>query len=152
MRSANYEVRKLFLPDAPHLAALPLAERVSFLLSFLNIPPFPPSKQHNTHLLFLSSCNQLHFNNLSHSIFVLKNSTARICKKLTPEALATVPVSSLHHILPDISYKVSRFGLAVRHWAGKQKDLGSIPPRLSFLFKKVVVCGHCLVTLSITSY
>ena len=24
--------------------------------------------------------------------------------------------------------------------------------RLSFLFKKVVVCGHCLVTLSITSY
>ena len=26
------------------------------------------------------------------------------------------------------------------------------PLRLSFLFKKVVVCGHCLVTLSITSY
>ena len=36
--------------------------------------------------------------------------------------------------------------------AGKPKDLGSIPLRLSFLFKKVVVCGHCLVTLSITSY
>ena len=36
--------------------------------------------------------------------------------------------------------------------AGKRKDLGSIPLRLSFLFKKVVVCGHCLVTLSITSY
>ena len=32
---------------------------------------------------------------------------------------------------------VSRFGLAVR---------------LSFLFERVVVCGHCLVTLSITSY
>ena len=32
------------------------------------------------------------------------------------------------------------------------KDLGSIPLRLSFLFKKVVVCGHCLVTWSITSY
>ena len=28
----------------------------------------------------------------------------------------------------------------------KQKDLGSIPLRLSFLFKKVVDCGHCLVT------
>ena len=26
------------------------------------------------------------------------------------------------------------------------------PLRLSFRFKKVVVCGHCLVTLSITSY
>ena len=36
--------------------------------------------------------------------------------------------------------------------AGKRKDLGSIPLRLSCLLKKVVVCGHCLVTLSITSY
>ena len=44
----------------------------------------------------------------------------------------------------------SRFGLAVRRWAGKRKDLGSIPLRLSFLFKKVVVCGHYLVTLSLT--
>ena len=50
---------------------------------------------------------------------------------------------------------VSRFGLAVRlvsGLAGKRKDLGSIPLRLSFLLKKVVVCGHRLVTLSITSY
>ena len=47
---------------------------------------------------------------------------------------------------------VSWFGLAVRRQAGKRKDLGSIPLRLSFLFKKVVVCGHCLVALSITSY
>ena len=47
---------------------------------------------------------------------------------------------------------VNRFGLAVRCYAGKRKDLGSIPLRLSFLFKKVVVCGHCLVTLSTTSY
>ena len=30
----------------------------------------------------------------------------------------------------------------------KRKDLGSIPLRLSFLFKKVVVCEHCLVILS----
>ena len=46
---------------------------------------------------------------------------------------------------------MSRFGLAVRLGkAGKQKDLGSIPLRLSFLFEKVVVCGHCLVTLSLT--
>ena len=35
---------------------------------------------------------------------------------------------------------VSRFGLAVRRSVGKRKDLGSIPLRLSFLFKKVVVC------------
>ena len=33
--------------------------------------------------------------------------------------------------------------------AGKRKDLGSIPLRLSFLFKKVVVCGHCLVICSL---
>ena len=38
-----------------------------------------------------------------------------------------------------------RFGLA-----GKQKDFGSIPLRLSFLFKRVVVYGHCLLTLSLT--
>ena len=38
---------------------------------------------------------------------------------------------------------VSQSGLAVRQ---KQKGLGSIPLRLSFLFKKAVVCGHCLVT------
>ena len=36
--------------------------------------------------------------------------------------------------------------------AGKWKDLGLILLRLSFLFRKVVVCGHRLVTLSITSY
>ena len=47
---------------------------------------------------------------------------------------------------------VSRFGLAVRRLAGTRKDFGLIPLRLSLLFKKVVVCGHCLVTLSITSY
>ena len=34
--------------------------------------------------------------------------------------------------------------------SGKQKGLGSTPLRLSFLFRKVVVCGHCLVTLSLT--
>ena len=51
------------------------------------------------------------------------------------------------HSLYDM---VSRFGLAVR--LVKRKDLGSIPLRFSFLFKKVVVCGHCLVTLSFTSY
>ena len=39
---------------------------------------------------------------------------------------------------------VSRFGLAVRRKAGKRKDLGSILLRLSFFFKKVVVCGHAL--------
>ena len=33
--------------------------------------------------------------------------------------------------------------------SGKQKDLGSIPLRLSFLFKRIVVCGHCLVTVSL---
>ena len=63
---------------------------------------------------------------------------------------------------------MSRFGLVVRHEAGKQKGLGehfwpsrkagkqpkgvgSIPRlRLSFLFKKGVFCRHCLVTLALT--
>ena len=34
--------------------------------------------------------------------------------------------------------------------AGKQRDVGSNPFRLSFLFKGVVVCGHCLLTSSLT--
>ena len=46
---------------------------------------------------------------------------------------------------------MSRFGLAVRRYAGKQRDLGSNLLRLSFLFK-IVVCGRCLVTLSLTIY
>ena len=49
-------------------------------------------------------------------------------------------------------HSVSRFGLAVRRQVGKRKDLGSIPLRLSFLFEKVVICGHFPVTLSVTSY
>ena len=43
---------------------------------------------------------------------------------------------------------VSRFGLALRREAGKQRDPGSNPLRLSFS-SKVVVCGHGLVTLSL---
>ena len=46
-------------------------------------------------------------------------------------------------------WDLSRFGPAVRHKASKQKDLGSIPLRLSFLFR-AVVCGHYLVALFIT--
>ena len=45
---------------------------------------------------------------------------------------------------------VSRFGLAVRRQDGKQKGLGSSPLQLFLLFKKIVVCGHCHVTLSLT--
>ena len=45
---------------------------------------------------------------------------------------------------------MSWFGLAVRRLAGKQEGSGSIPLRLSLPFKKVVVGGHCLVTLSLT--
>ena len=41
---------------------------------------------------------------------------------------------------------VSRCGLAVRREAGKQKDLGSIRFRSPFS-SKIVVCGHCLLTL-----
>ena len=41
-------------------------------------------------------------------------------------------------------------GKAFRLVSGRTS--GSIPLWLSFLSKKVVVCGHCLVTLSTTSY
>ena len=41
---------------------------------------------------------------------------------------------------------VSRCGLAVRRYAGKQKDLDSIPVGSPFSSKNVVY-GHCLVTL-----
>ena len=45
------------------------------------------------------------------------------------------------------SFCILLAGLA-EHKAGKQEDFGLIPLRLFSLFKKVVVCGHCLVTLS----
>ena len=55
---------------------------------------------------------------------------------------------SHHHNNPGhLSYRfVSRCGLAVRRLAGKQKDLGSIRFRSPFS-SKIVVYGHCLVTL-----
>ena len=49
----------------------------------------------------------------------------------------------------DIIETASGSGRAVRVWADKQKDFGSNPLRLSLL-SKVVVRGHCLVTLSLT--
>ena len=39
-----------------------------------------------------------------------------------------------------------------RIWTFVQRSAMHWPRPLSFLFEKVVVCGHCLVTLSITSY
>ena len=45
---------------------------------------------------------------------------------------------------------MSRFGLAVRRYVGKQKGHGSIPLRFYFLVKKFVVCGQRPVTLSFT--
>ena len=46
-------------------------------------------------------------------------------------------------------HTVSQLGLVVRCQAGKQ-GLSLILLWLSFLFKKVLVCGHCLVTSSLT--
>ena len=37
--------------------------------------------------------------------------------------------------LTTTAHWVSRFGPVVRRWAGKQRDLGPNPLRLSFLFK-----------------
>ena len=62
---------------------------------------------------------------------------------LTPSLLVEVPERCIFkHICLPYQY-ASRFGLAIRREAGKQRDLGSNPLRLSFLFKG---CG--LWTLS----
>ncbi len=55
-------------------------------------------------------------------------------------------------VKPKVSFPfhgpVSRCGLAVRRLAGKQKDLGSIRFGSPFSsLQKIVVYGHCLVTL-----
>ena len=49
----------------------------------------------------------------------------------------------------DYKYVFISFGQGEPVWpeVGKRKDLGSIPLRLSFLFRKVVVCGHRLATV-----
>ena len=52
-------------------------------------------------------------------------------------------------VIPCSSTEVSRCGLAVRRLAGQQKDLGSIRFGSPFSsLQKIVVYGHCLVTLS----
>ena len=68
-------------------------------------------------------------------------------------ACACVPVLSSVPEMEGIYYMPlgNRGGASEPVWrSGKQKALGSIPLRLSFLIKKVMVCGHCLVTLSLT--
>ena len=45
---------------------------------------------------------------------------------------------------------VSRLGLVVRRSAGKRKDVGSIPRFGSPFSAKIVIYGHCLVTLPCT--
>ncbi len=44
------------------------------------------------------------------------------------------------------------FGLTVRRWAGSsmQKDFSSIPVQTSCVLIFFVVCGYCLMTLSLT--
>ena len=56
-----------------------------------------------------------------------------------------------HEALLHHAQKKADFGLAVLRQAGKQKDLGSIPLRLSSLFKRVVVYGHCLCDFALRS-
>ena len=74
---------------------------------------------------------------------VLSCSTPLSRSTIFTEALPIKPDdSSVFNFKAIVYSRVSRFGLAVRRYAGKRKDLGSIPLRLSFLFRKVVVCGH----------
>ena len=75
-----------------------------------------------------------------------KNTSVRLTESIRYNAYYTPPPPPPTPPPPLLS----RFGLAVKRLTGKQKGLGSILLRLSFFFKKVVVCGQCLVTLSLT--
>ena len=73
------------------------------------------------------------------------------CGNLWSSTASLTAVRSHIGPVPQLNVdEVSRSGTAVRHSAGKQKGLGLILLRLSLPFKKVVVNGHCLVTLSLT--
>ena len=61
-------------------------------------------------------------------------SEARALARSGTDISAYLIVDSLH---THTVCKVSRFGLAVRREAGKQKGLGSTPLWLSFLLKKL---------------
>ena len=85
---------------------------------------------------------------LSHSSWTMKN----VVLKASHSCRITCDKSAVSLLESGALYRndqhqhavrVSRFGLAVRRYAGKQRDLGSNPLRLSFLFKN---CG--LWTLS----
>ena len=52
--------------------------------------------------------------------------------------------------LPSLLPPVSRLGMLVRRSAGKRKDAGSSPRFGSPFSSKVVIYGHCLVTLPCT--
>ena len=76
-----------------------------------------------------------------------------VCVVLPQSPYTVKLVSCACHHKPEryfYPHTVSQFRLVVRCYAGKQKDLSSILLWFSLLFKRVVVCGHCLVTLSLT--
>ena len=63
----------------------------------------------------------------------------------------TVSVDVKQHFNNNITdCNVSRFGLAVRRWAGKRTTSVQFPVRLYPLSSRVVVGGHCLVTLPLS--
>ena len=72
-----------------------------------------------------------------------------LCQVRCSIILHKAPSSSSHEMPQTVSL-IRQFGLAVKHYAGKQKGLSSIPLQLSFLVRKVVVCGCYLVTRSFT--
>ena len=63
--------------------------------------------------------------------------------------MMTVQKHEVKEVMLNPDLCVRRFGLAVRRWAGKQKDSVRICFGSPFS-SEVVVCGHCLVTLSFT--
>ena len=104
---------------------------------------FTQSHIHRMHACLAVTCH-LHVWQNARKSAVLRGSSHVTskwrCKHKTPVDIQNHAIKGYS----DSFITVSKFGLAVRRWAGKQKDLGSIPLRLSFFFKKG--CG--LLTLS----
>ena len=72
----------------------------------------------------------------NHNLFEEKGQP----KRYRTEVLPLTSLTPWDYRPTLLTRRVRRFGLTVRLWVGKPNDLGSIPLRFSFLFKKVVVC------------
>ena len=77
----------------------------------------------------------------NHNLFEEKGEPKRYRTEVLPLTSLT-PYRLTSSLLARGPYLTPSLAVWPSDKAGKRKDLGSILLRLSFLFKKVVVCGH----------